>query len=105
MPVQCYMKREGLGSVNFHPDTSEIKRHEEEGYGKFTFDLQLYPDNNYTSPFPPESYPIDVHLREMLYFEAGVNAEPGLEIFVNTCLATTTSDPSSTPHYYFLQEG
>ena len=92
MPVQCHMKREGLGSISFHPDT-EIIRHEEEGYGKFTFDLQLYPDSSYMSPFPPESYPIDVHLRDILYFGADVTAEPGLELYVKTCVATQTPDP------------
>ena len=104
-PVQCHMKRDGLGSISFHPDTSKIIGHEEEGYGKFSFNLQLYPDNSYTNPFPPESYPIDVHLRDILHLEAVVVAEAGLELFVQTCVATQTSDPTSTPQYVFIQDG
>ena len=104
IPIKCFMERDGLGSVSFNPDTSKII-YREEGYGKFSFQLHLYPDQSYGTPYPPEAFPVDVNLRDMLYIEASVSAEPGLELFVETCVATTTSDPNSLPHYYILQDG
>ena len=104
MPVECHMVRDGLGSISFHADNSpyEIR---EDGYGKFAFQLHLYPDQSYGSPYPPGAYPVDVNLRDRLYVEAQVSAEPGLELFVETCVATSTANPYSVPQYYFLQDG
>lgn len=104
IPLQCYMERDGTGSVSFHADTSE-RVFEETGYGKFNFQLQLYQTANYVNPYPAEAYPMAVEMREVLYFEAAVSAEPGLQLFVESCVATETMDPSSAPQYRFLDEG
>ena len=104
IPIECRMEKEGLASISFHPDTSKIV-YSEEGYGKFSFNLQLYEDSSYINPYPPGAYPVDVELRDVLYFEADVSAEQGLELFVETCVATPTDDPHSLPQYEFLDEG
>ncbi|XP_072048907.1 uncharacterized protein [Amphiura filiformis] len=104
IPLKCHMDKEGLGSVSFDPDTSKII-FREEGYGMFSFQIQLYQDKQYRTPYPGSAYPVDVNLKDMLYFEAQASAEPGLELFVETCVATQTSNPKSTPQYYFLIDG
>ena len=104
IPVKCQIEKDGLASISFHPDTSKII-YNEEGYGKFSFNLQLYEDSSYINPYPPEAYPIDVELRDVLHFEANVSAEPGLELFVETCVATPINDPQSSPQYEFLKDG
>ena len=98
------MDRDGLGSISFHADTTKLE-FQEDGYGKFSFRLQLYQSALYVTPHPPEDYPIAVELRDMLHFEAGVTAEPGLELFVETCVATSTTNPYSSPQYRFLEDG
>ena len=104
IPVECYINRDGLGSLSFNPDTSSIIYHEE-GYGEFSFQLQLYHDETYTNPYAPEDYPVDIKLRENLYFEASVSADDGLELFVDTCVATPTINPYSSPQYKFIENG
>ena len=104
IPVECYMKRNGSALVSFHPETSKII-FQEEGFGQFRFQLQLYPDNQYRSPYPADAYPIDVNLRDMLYLEAKVSAQNGLELFVDSCVATTTVNPYSSPRFAFIEDG
>ena len=98
------MERDGLSSISFNPDTSKIV-YREEGYGVFSFNLSLFEDQLYSTPYLPNAYPVDVKLRDMLYFEARVVAEAGLELFVEECTATSTPDPSSYPQYTFIDNG
>ena len=104
IPVECRMERDGLSSISFNPDSSKIV-HREDGYGVFSFNLSLYEDHSFSTPYPRDSYPIDVELRDMLYFEARSTAEPGLELFLETCTATTSIDPKTTPQYSFIENG
>ena len=97
-------KREGLSYISFHPETSKIIYHEE-GYGKFSFQLQLYPDHQYSSPYSPDEYPIQVHLQDRLYFEATVSAQNWLQLFIDSCVATESVDPNSSPRFEFIQDG
>ena len=98
------MARNGTTFVSFNPETSKII-FREEGFGQFSFQLQLYPDNQYRSPYPADAYPIDVHLRDMLYLEAKVSAQDGLELFIDSCVTTTTVNPYSTPRFAFIADG
>ena len=104
VPIECNMERNGTGFVSFHPETTKII-YREEGFGKFIFELQLYPNKTYGSPYLPDAYPIEVSLKDRLYFEASVSAEDWLELFVDTCVATLTLDPYSTPQFRFIHEG
>ena len=104
IPVECRIDKESLSSISFNPDSSKIV-FREEGYGVFSFNLSLYEDQTYKTPYPRSSYPIDVQLRDMLYFEAAVEAEQGLELFVENCVATTDTDPTSLPHHAFIDDG
>ena len=102
--MECLIEKDGYGSISFNPDTSKVTL-EEEGYGKFSFELHLYPDKTYSTPYPPGAYPVNVELKDKMFFEAGVSAEPGLELFIETCSATTTTNPYSSPKYTFLKDG
>ena len=104
--VECRIKRDGFGSVSFHPNSPAAYIFEK-GYGQFRFELQLYPDDTYSSPVPPGDYPFEVKISAMMYFEARVVASsgPGLTVFVETCCATPTPNPYSLEEYKFLEDG
>ncbi|XP_038062479.1 uncharacterized protein LOC119732967 isoform X2 [Patiria miniata] len=104
IPVQCIMDLEGIGEISFRPDTSKIT-FGEDGFGSFNFSLRLYPTNDYATPYQPADYPIDVTMGEKLYFEARTWSEPNLELFVQTCRATPTSNPDDFHRYTFIQDG
>ena len=104
IPVECYMEQYGQSAVSFHPETSKIIYHEE-GYGKFSFQMQLYPNSAYVTPYPPHAYPLDVELKERLYFETKVSAQDWLELFIDTCVATQTTNPYTSPRYELIRNG
>ena len=98
------MEQSGTGFVSFHPEKSQII-YREEGFGKFSFQLQLYKNKEYVSQYPPDAYPVEVRLKERLYFEAKVSAQDWLELFIDTCVATQTMNPHTTPQFKFIHEG
>ena len=98
------MKQNGTSFVSFHPEKSQII-YREEGFGKFSFQLQLYKNDRYVSQYQPDAYPLEVHLKDRLYFEAKVSAQNWLELFIDTCVATETLNPHSTPQFKFIHEG
>ena len=104
VPIECYMDRSGTSFVSFHPEKSKII-YREEGFGKFSFQLQLYTNESYINRYPPDAYPIEVRLKERLYFEARVDAQDWLVLFIHTAVATHTLNPHSTPQFKFIEEG
>ncbi|XP_038062575.1 uncharacterized protein LOC119733066 [Patiria miniata] len=104
IPVQCIMDLEGIAEISFRPDTSKIT-FREDGFGSFNFSLRLYHGNDYTTPYQPADYPVDVAMGNKLYFEARTWSEPGLELFLQTCRATPTSNPDDFHRYTFIQDG
>ncbi|XP_038062894.1 uncharacterized protein LOC119733385 isoform X2 [Patiria miniata] len=104
IPVQCIMDLEGFAEISFRPDTSKIT-FREDGFGSFNFSLRLYHGNDYTTPYQPADYPVQVAMGNKLYFEARTWSEPGLELFVQTCRATPTSNSDDFHRYTFIQDG
>ena len=127
VPIKCYMEQIGIGDmvpdetnsggdmvqdetnsgtdfVKIHSQTSKIIYHEK-GFGKFRFQLQLYTNDKYDSQYPPDAYPLEVNLKDRLYFEAKVSSQDWLELFIDTCVATQTMNPHSTPQFNFIHEG
>ncbi|XP_038062480.1 uncharacterized protein LOC119732968 [Patiria miniata] len=104
IPVQCIMDLEGVAEINFRPDTSKIT-FREDGFGSFNFSLRMYRGNDYATPYQPADYPVDVTMGDKMYFEARTWSEPGLELFVQTCRATPTSNPDDFHRYTFIQDG
>ncbi|XP_022109548.1 ZP domain-containing protein-like [Acanthaster planci] len=104
IPVQCIMDLEGMAELSFRPDTSKITYYEEE-FGSFNFSLGLYRTNDYATPYLPADYPVDFKMGDTLYFEARTWSEPGLELFLQTCRATPTSNSNDFHRYTFIQNG
>ncbi|PFX27260.1 CUB and zona pellucida-like domain-containing protein 1 [Stylophora pistillata] len=78
----------------------------EGGYGNFTFTMDLFKTGRYLTPYSYNDYPITVHLRDRLFLQLAVRSyQSNLVLFVDTCKATTTTDPYSVPQYIFLQRG
>ncbi|XP_072263605.1 uncharacterized protein [Pyxicephalus adspersus] len=61
--------------------------------------LRLSKDISYTVFYEDGDYPVVKYLREPLYFEVELlsNSDPKLELFLDTCWATTSPDMNSSP--------
>ena len=91
-------------AISFHPDVSKIT-FREDGFGSFNFSLRLYHDDTYITPYLPADYPVHAKFGDKLYFEARTWSEPGLELFVQRCRATPTSNPDDFHRYTFIKDG
>ncbi|XP_068716589.1 deleted in malignant brain tumors 1 protein-like isoform X2 [Montipora foliosa] len=78
----------------------------EGGYGNFTFTMDMFKTSNYNTPYRYDDYPVTVSLQDRLYLQIAVKShQSNLVVFVDTCKATTSSDPYSVPQYIFIQRG
>ena len=75
-----------------------------DGEGSYDFALGFY-DATYTTEV--STYPIDVELNDDLYMVASVNspADGDLDISVESCRATPTSDYSEADRHNFIENG
>jgi len=75
-------------------------------FGNFTFLMDLFTDKDYTTSYKSKDYPISVQINDPVYVQYQVLSEKGdLNVFAEKCLATTTTRPTSSPSYVFLDEG
>ncbi|KAK3699747.1 hypothetical protein QZH41_015593, partial [Actinostola sp. cb2023] len=75
-------------------------------FGNFTFLMDLFTDKDYTTRYKSKDYPISVQINDPVYVQYQVLSEKGdLNVFAEKCLATTTTRPTSSPSYVFLDEG
>lgn len=78
----------------------------EGGYGNFTFTMDMFKTSNYNTPYRYDDYPVTVSLQDRLFLQIAVKShQSNLVVFVDTCKATTSSDPYSVPQYIFIQRG
>ena len=105
IPVECNMEQNVTSFfTSFHPESSQII-YREDGFGKFSFQLQLYTNNSYVSLYPSDAYPLEVNLKDQLYFQAKVSSQDWLELFIDTCVATQSRNPHSIPQFKLIHEG
>ena len=65
----------------------------DEGKGKFTIALKMFPDRKFLSPYMKSDFPVDVVLRQLLFFEVSVTSDDKrLSIRADRCYATPTQD-------------
>ena len=65
----------------------------DEGKGKFTIALKMFPDRKFLSPYMKSDFPVDVVLRQHLFFEVSVTSDDKrLSIRADRCYATPSND-------------
>ncbi|XP_006815157.2 zonadhesin-like [Saccoglossus kowalevskii] len=70
------------------------------GFGTFTFENALYTNDTFTTLFDPRAFPIEICDGVLIYFEISVvTTDPGLQLFVEHCVATESIDPSEGGEY------
>ena len=77
-----------------------------EGYGNFSFEMGLYRNPDYTSPYEVSDYPVNVDPFGQLYCEAKLDtSDSGLVLLADTCVATPSMDPTHSVQYTFIDGG
>ncbi|XP_078579047.1 uncharacterized protein LOC144863579 [Branchiostoma floridae x Branchiostoma japonicum] len=74
--------------------------------GVLTFNMNMYPSEEFGSPFSSEDFPMMVTPSDRLYFGLSVDSSLSvLELFTQHCVATPTMDPDGSPQVNIIQDG
>ncbi|XP_072039120.1 ZP domain-containing protein-like [Amphiura filiformis] len=75
------------------------------GYGNFTFDMDFYPDSGYGAPYGPDDFPLQAEVGADVFVEARVATNTNLDLLIDACWATDSSDPDDTDMRFLISSG
>uniref|UniRef100_W5M9B2 ZP domain-containing protein n=1 Tax=Lepisosteus oculatus TaxID=7918 RepID=W5M9B2_LEPOC len=96
-----------MGNVSF-----EFKAHKipyvftESGFGRFTYQFELFSSDLYNRMIDSRSYPVTVELQQMIYMDiVATSSLPNTQLFVESCRATPHDDPNDPVFYDIIRNG
>ena len=98
--IECRVERRHIVDTNF---LSAIKK--KVSFGDFSFNLHIFPDSTYSAPYDMNEFPVDVTFGDDLYLAAGVTTVNELEIFIESCWGTPSTDPWDEISYSVISNG
>ncbi|XP_072024034.1 uncharacterized protein [Amphiura filiformis] len=105
--ITCAFEDRALASLQVRPELSVIDG-SLSGFGNLvnvTFTLKMYHTINYDLAYRREDFPVTVHVGKPIYLEAKASGGDGIQLMVDSCLATHSSNPRTTPNYIFIDDG
>ncbi|XP_072000243.1 uncharacterized protein [Engystomops pustulosus] len=98
MPVSCKYSTNGTLVIDYTPRNNP-EPSAQNGSASLDLVLRLSKDDAYNVFYEDAEYPVVKYLREPLYFEVELlhRSDPQLELFLDSCWATTTPDMRSLP--------
>ncbi|XP_043960303.1 uncharacterized protein LOC122824126 [Gambusia affinis] len=78
----------------------------ESSFGSFGYSFEIFQDGNFTSRVPPNAYPVQVKMMEMIYMGIQAVSElPNVTLFVESCKGTPDNNPDNPMYYNLIQNG
>lgn len=102
IPFNCSFPKKNRVSASFHAER-KVYVYTEAGFGNFTYGFQFFTDNQFVDLRPN---PLKVQLKELLYMEIQASSSvPNIQLFVESCRATSHDNPSDPVFYSIIQNG
>ena len=99
--IECRLARHLQAEVNSSPFADNVQ-FTQVGFGNFSFDIDLYPDVGYGTPYLPDDYPVEAEIGEDLFVEARVDTKSDIDLLIDACWATDSADPDDADGQYYL---
>ena len=99
--IECRLARHLQADVNSSPFADNVQ-FTQVGFGNFSFEMDLYPDVGYGTPYLPIDYPIEAEIGEDLFVEARVETSSNIDLLIDACWATDSADPNDADGQYYL---
>ncbi|XP_054877059.1 ZP domain-containing protein-like [Poeciliopsis prolifica] len=78
----------------------------ESNFGSFGYSFEIFQDGNFTSRVPPDAYPVQVKMMEMIYMGIQAVSElPNVTLFVESCKGTPDNNPKNPMYYDLIKNG
>ncbi|CAH3173407.1 unnamed protein product [Porites lobata] len=106
IPFSCFYKNSGdATAVGVKPDTRKLV-FDEDGQGNFTVSLDMFPDKSFEAAYTQSDYPVEVKLRQYLFFQASVKTkDKTLSVLAENCYATPSQDREHDDKYHLIKNG
>ncbi|XP_030612291.1 CUB and zona pellucida-like domain-containing protein 1 isoform X2 [Archocentrus centrarchus] len=101
----CQYPKKGNVSLGFtaHRKSVEVW---DKGFGKFTYQFEFYPNNQFQNMIDPNSYPLEYDVGQKIYMEIDASTMVNdTEIFVESCRASPYDNPNYHPIYSIIEDG
>ncbi|XP_061521229.1 uncharacterized protein LOC133395932 [Phycodurus eques] len=78
----------------------------EKGFGRFTYQFEFYPNDQFQSMISPTLYPLDYKLGTRIYMKIEASSSiNNTELFVESCRAAPYDNPNFRPTYSIIEDG
>ncbi|KAK5873574.1 hypothetical protein PBY51_018607 [Eleginops maclovinus] len=78
----------------------------DKGFGKFTYEFEFYPDNQYGRMIDPGLYPLEYDVTERIYMQIEAKSTVNnTQLFVESCSAAPYDTPNYWPTYSIIENG
>ncbi|XP_070698870.1 ZP domain-containing protein-like [Pempheris klunzingeri] len=102
---KCQYSKHGNVSLGFIAHRENITVWEK-GLGTFTYQFELYPDNQFQNVIDPSSYPLEYKLGSRIYMMIKASSQISTtELFVESCRAAPYNNPNYLPTYSIIENG
>ncbi|KAK3738515.1 hypothetical protein QZH41_012035, partial [Actinostola sp. cb2023] len=104
-PFSCtFIKRRTIGTPSF-----QLRKRVfvvEEGFGNFSFEMNLFKSSLYKNAFDVSEYPVKIPITKELFAQTKLLAtDKNLEALTYTCIATPSANPHDQLQYSFIENG
>ncbi|XP_031568335.1 neural cell adhesion molecule 2-like isoform X2 [Actinia tenebrosa] len=104
-PFSCtFIKMRTIGTPSFQPrkKVSVV----EEGFGNFSFEMNLYKSSQFKVPYDVSEYPVNVPVTKNLFAKTTLlSSDKNLEALAYTCIATPSINSKDQLQYSFIENG
>jgi len=78
----------------------------QKGFGTFSYQFEFFQSSQFQKMQDPSSYPLEFDLGEMMYIQIeGISPVNNTELFVESCKASPSDDPSAHVSYSIISDG
>ncbi|XP_062386958.1 cartilage matrix protein-like [Sardina pilchardus] len=99
-----YPKKSGV-TIQFevHRPAHSFKQ---KGFGSFTYQFEFFQSAQFVQMMDPKTYPLDFSLGDMMYWQIeAICSVPNTELFVESCIAAPSDNPSEPLSYPIIENG
>ncbi|XP_072039119.1 scavenger receptor cysteine-rich domain-containing protein DMBT1-like [Amphiura filiformis] len=104
--LECRMERRRLAMSDSLQLVGSTFEFTQVSYGNFTYYLEIYQDGSFAVPYDPVDYPVAVNIGRDLFMAGRIDTTgDDLELFIDTCWGTPSSDPLDATNYTIIDSG
>ena len=107
IPFACFYSNTGVVSAVGLQVISRKIIFSQKGFGEFTLEMKIFPDDTFLDHYKKEDFPVEVRLRDKLFVQVSVDTDDSrLEILAEECFATPDPNPNNDVlRYTFIKDG